>query len=119
MLASLAIQPLAIPDKPKKPRKVRVDESKKRGTKRDEPPASNDENAEERPAKAAKVQEDDGNAPGPRRSTRNRGKETNYNEDKGNTTAAARALPKLVSASAQKAGMMDAARDRMKRVHDP
>ena len=65
------------------------------------------------------MQEDDGNAPGPRRSTRNRGKETNYNEDKGNATAAARALPKLVSASAQKAVMMDAARDRMKRVHDP
>ena len=43
MLASLAIQPLAIPDKPKKPRKVRVDESKKRGTKRDEPPANNDD----------------------------------------------------------------------------
>ena len=75
MLASLAIQPLAIPDKPKKPRKVRVDESKKRGTKRDEPPASSEESVEERPAKAAKVEEDDGNARGLRRSTRNRGKE--------------------------------------------
>ncbi|TBU48361.1 hypothetical protein BD309DRAFT_987411 [Dichomitus squalens] len=104
---------------PKKPRKTRVDQSKKRGTKRDKPPTNGGENADERPQKAAKVEGEVGNVQGLRRSARNRGSKTNYDEKGDNASAAARALPKVVSVGAQRAAMMDAPRDQMKRLHDP
>lgn len=80
--------------------------------------ADADENDEERPKKAAKAVGDGDATEGVRRSSRNKGKTLNYNEDGQSSAAAARALPRVISASAQRA-MDSAPRDAMKRTHDP
>ncbi|KAI0361652.1 hypothetical protein OH77DRAFT_1508535 [Trametes cingulata] len=99
--------------KPSKPA-----QSRKRQAPPHNPDSDSDSQAEERPKKAAKVDGEDG-AVGLRRSSRNKGKTLNYNEDGQNSVAAARALPRVISASAERAGMQGAPRDSMKRTHDP
>lgn len=117
-LVALGIQASLLPTK--KPQKKRkADPSKKRGVPREEPTSDGGENADEPPKKAAKVQREDGNVEGLRRSARNRGKETNYADNGENATAAARSLPQVVSANARRAGMMGAPREVMIRKHDP
>ncbi len=116
-LAELGIAPFAPTKKPQKKRKA--DPSKKRGVPREEPASDDGENTDEPPKKAAKVQREDGNVEGLRRSARNRGKETNYANDGENASAVARALPQAVSASARRAGMVGAPREVMIRKHDP
>ncbi|KAM5535441.1 hypothetical protein V8D89_010963 [Ganoderma adspersum] len=117
-LVALGIQaPLLPTKKPQKKRKA--DPSKKRGVPREEPTIDGGENSDEPPKKAAKVQREDGNVEGLRRSARNRGKETNYADNGENATAAARSLPQVVSASARRAGMMGAPREVVIRKHDP
>ncbi|PIL31988.1 hypothetical protein GSI_06692 [Ganoderma sinense ZZ0214-1] len=116
-LVALGIAPLLATNKPQKKRKA--DPSKKRGVPREEPTSDGRENADEPPKKAAKIQREDGNAEGLRRSARNRGKDTNYADNGENATAAARALPQVVSASARRSGMMGAPREAMNRKHDP
>ena len=61
----------------------------------------------------------DGEVAGVRRSARNRGKELNYKDDGNTPAAAARALPRVVSDAAKRAGMESAPRDPMKRKYDP
>ena len=117
-LVALGIQaPLLPTKKPQKKRKA--DPSKKRGLPREEPPSDSGDNTGEPPRKAAKVQREDGNMEGLRRSARNRGKETNYADNGENASATARSRPQVVSASARRAGMMGAPREVMIRKHDP
>ena len=102
-----------------KKRRCKPDPSKKRGAPvDDEPPADGEaaENEDERrPKKLAKIEE----PTTLRRSARNRGKELNYNDNGDHAVAASRALPRVVSAAAKRAGMEGVPRDSMKRTHDP
>ncbi|KAH9849783.1 hypothetical protein C2E23DRAFT_736548 [Lenzites betulinus] len=92
---------------------------KKRPAPPEEENSSNaDEDSGERPAKAAKVDAADDASTGLRRSSRNRGKALNYNDDGPDSVAGKRALPRVVSASAERA-MNSTPRDAMKRTHDP
>lgn len=116
-LVALGIKPLQPAKKPQKKRKA--DPSKKRGVSREKSTSDGEENADEPPKKAAKVQREDGKVEGLRRSARNRGKETNYNDNGENATAVARALPQVVSASVLRASMMGVPREVMIRKHDP
>lgn len=116
LLASLDIKPIAPPKQTHK--KVRVDQSKKRGVPREEPTSDSENEGSERPAKLKRVETDDGNVLSVRRSARNKGKTTNYNEDGDSSAAAVRALPRVVSAKAR-AGMQGAPRETMIRKHDP
>ncbi|KAI0669923.1 hypothetical protein C8Q78DRAFT_976572 [Trametes maxima] len=93
--------------------------SKKRRQPVKRSPTDTEEEEEERPTKLLKVSSEDGSDVGLRRSSRNRGKTLNYNDDGQNPVAAARALPRVVSASAERAGMKGTPRDALKRVHDP
>ncbi len=113
LLASLNITPI-IPPK-QKTKKVKVDQSKKRGAPREEPPSDGTEETIERPAKLSKVEYGDGTV---RRSARNRGKTTNYNDEGDSLAAGARALPRIISAKAR-AGMQGAPREIMIRKYDP
>lgn len=110
----LASPPSFMQPKPKAKRKPA--QSKKRQAPSES--ANADENDEERPKKAAKAVGDGDATEGVRRSSRNKGKTLNYNEDGQSSAAAARALPRVISASAQRA-MDSAPRDAMKRTHDP
>ncbi|KAI0778162.1 hypothetical protein BD413DRAFT_684062 [Trametes elegans] len=112
----IGMQP--VPQRKKAARKPKGAPAKKRPAPADEPAADGDESGEDRPAKVARVEGDGGEAAGLRRSTRNRGKALNYNEDGAGFAAASRALPRVVSASAVLAEK-SAPRDAMKRVHDP
>ncbi|KAI0639377.1 hypothetical protein C8Q77DRAFT_1044898 [Trametes polyzona] len=105
---------------PKANRKPAQSKKRRVPTENDAPEDSADGDAgdAERPAKSAKVSEEGDATAGLRRSSRNRGKALNYNEDSQNTIAATRALPRLVSAAAERA-MNSAPRDAMKRTHDP
>ncbi|KAI0365226.1 hypothetical protein BV20DRAFT_954754 [Pilatotrama ljubarskyi] len=89
--------------------------SKKRQALPDGPASDTDD---DRPKKLAKIDTEDG-AVGLRRSSRNKGKTLNYNEDAQNLAAAARALPRVISASAERADMQGAPRDSMRRTQDP
>lgn len=109
----LAGPPSFMQPKPKAKRKPA--QSKKRQAPSE---SAADENDEERPKKAAKAVGDGDATEGVRRSSRNKGKTLNYNEDGQSSAAAARALPRVISASAQRA-MDSAPRDAMKRTHDP
>lgn len=102
-------------------KKSKPDPSKKRGARHVDAPtkSGDDEEAEERPKKLAKVMNGDGEVAGVRRSARNRGKELNYKDDGDTPAAAARALPRVVSDAAKRAGMESAPRDPMKRKYDP
>ena len=115
LLASLDIKPIAPPKQTHK--KVRVDQSKKRGVPREEPTSDSENEGSERPAKLKRVETDDGNVWSVRRSARNKGKTTNY-EDGDSSAAAVRALPRVISAKAR-AGMQGAPRETMIRKHDP
>ncbi|TFK89773.1 hypothetical protein K466DRAFT_574615 [Polyporus arcularius HHB13444] len=98
-----------------KTKKAKVDQSKKRGAPREEPPNGGTEETIERPAKLSKVEDGDGTV---RRSARNRGKTTNYNDEGDSLAAGARALPRILSAKAR-AGMQGAPREIMIRKYDP
>ncbi|KAI0724530.1 hypothetical protein C8T65DRAFT_691548 [Cerioporus squamosus] len=116
LLADLDIKPIAPPKQ--KSRKVKVDQTKKRGAQGEEPTSDGDTEAAERPAKLSKVEDDHGNVSSVRRSARNQGKTTKYNEDGDSSAAGARALPRVVSAKAR-AGMQGAPREAMIRKYDP
>ncbi|KAI0662803.1 hypothetical protein C8Q70DRAFT_908776 [Cubamyces menziesii] len=85
----------------------------------DSPTSDTDEQSEERPKKLAKVVVEDGEVTGLRRSSRNKGKSLNYNENGDHAVAARRALPRVISASAERAEMKGDPRDVSKRKHDP
>ncbi|KAI9063042.1 hypothetical protein FKP32DRAFT_1686352 [Trametes sanguinea] len=93
--------------------------SKKRRAPPENDASDTEHEDEERPQKLAKVQNESGETTGLRRSARNQGKALNYNEDGAHAVAAARALPRVITASAERAGMKGSPRDVSKRVHDP
>ncbi|RPD82575.1 hypothetical protein L226DRAFT_549286 [Lentinus tigrinus ALCF2SS1-7] len=108
LLQSLNIKPIVPPKQ--KTKKARVDQSKKRGVPLEEPTSDGEGENAERPVKLSKIEDEDGIVSG--------GKTTNYNEDSGSSTAAARALPRVVSAKAR-AGMQGTPRETMIRKYDP
>ncbi len=115
-LLSLGLGPDQSFMQPKPKAKRKPAQSKKRQAPSED--ADADENDGERPKKAAKAVGDGDATEGVRRSSRNKGKTLNYNEDGQSSAAAARALPRVISASAQRA-MDSAPREAMKRTHDP
>ncbi|CDO71540.1 hypothetical protein BN946_scf184911.g10 [Trametes cinnabarina] len=102
-----------------KPKRKRAARSKKRQAPLDDAGSDAENDPEGRPQKLAKVEQETGEVTGLRRSTRNRGKALNYNQDGAHSVAAARALPRVTSASVERAGMKGSPRDVSRRVHDP
>ena len=122
ILASLAVENDIVAMKPKKQTKRRKpDASMKRGPPKDASTHGGEsgEDDVERPKKLAKIQNGNEEPTSLRRSARNRGKELNYNDNGDHAVAASRALPRVVSAAAKRAGMEGVPRDSMKRTHDP
>ncbi|KAI0757013.1 hypothetical protein C8Q80DRAFT_1215776 [Daedaleopsis nitida] len=97
--------------------KRKPDRTKKRVAPQDAVPDTADDD-HERPNKVQKVEDDSGNVSSLRRSSRNKGKALDYNDNGASAAAAARSLPRVVSARAR-AGMQGEPRNTSIRKHDP
>lgn len=96
--------------------KRKPNKTKKRVVPQDDAVSDTADDDRERPNKVQKVEDDSGNVSALRRSSRNKGKAHDYNDNGASAAAAARSLPRVVSA---RASIQGEPRNTSIRKHDP